>query len=79
MIDLQKLKPIHKEILRRVAQGMKSVEIARELGVHPDTVCNAKCSKLGQAYLEQLDRELDDMSVRVAAWGPLLRLTRMLR
>lgn len=51
---------LHKEILNRVSLGEKNVEVAKDLGCHPQVVTYVKNSSLGRDYLERRRIQRDE-------------------
>lgn len=72
---LREIKPIHSEILRRLALGQKNVEIARDLKIHPQTVCNVKAAPAHQKQLAKLQTDLDANVVCDEARKHIKRMT----
>ena len=64
--QIRELHSLHKEIGRRQLLGQKSVEIARDLGISPVTVCYTSNSILGDARRQELELARDTDCVQVA-------------
>lgn len=73
--DILKLRDHQQEILRLISTGMKPKAIAMTLGIHVQTVVNARNSDLGQAMLQMLHSErnitISKTTERIDALAPL--------
>jgi hypothetical protein len=82
---LRKLSPIHREIMLRVLKGMKEVEIAEELDLHPASVSRIVQDVLFQAEMNRLientEKSMQDLRREVADIGvdALVSLSRLLK
>lgn len=64
----------HREIARLVAMGYKNVQIAEEVGVTPQQVCNVRNSPVVQQHVGMLqgkeDKETMDIHARIRDFAP---------
>lgn len=58
--DIKALWRVHHRIIELDAQGYKGTEIARILGIHPQTVSNTLNSRLGKEKISEIQRERDE-------------------
>lgn len=76
-VQLKTLKDVHQEICRRTVAGQKNVEIAAELGITPQTVCNTTNSLLGGARVAELsamrDAEVLEVQGKIAGMAETAR------
>lgn len=56
----------HHEIVRRLLLGQKAVDIAHDLGLHPQTVSNVRNSPLVQRQLAVLQQQRTEEAVTIA-------------
>jgi len=74
-LDLKSMRNIHHEMLRRSLLGSNNSEIAEELGVTPQTVCNTLNSTMVRQKTQELQElmygETIDIAQRIQAFAPL--------
>lgn len=63
--EAQELASSHREILRLKVLGLSNLEVAEQLGVTPQTVCNVHRSSLGRQHIESLQTGRDNSVVQI--------------
>jgi len=68
------LSEVKREVIRRLAAGQRGVDVARSMGMTPETVSRIRNSEAGRHYMAKLQADLDRTFVRMASAEAISRM-----
>jgi len=63
--DITRIWEHHSEVIRLLSLGWKAIDVAAELGIHPQTVSNIRNNPLAQAKIRELQGARDDEAASI--------------